>query len=99
MATTQLALTLPVPWLTLLAEVATLELAILELTRLELATDDELLLELIALDGVLDATLEGADEAAPTIPNGAGWLVQVRAEIQLLLFSQPQPLWVVTHSG
>lgn len=26
-------------------------------------------------------------------------LIQVEREIQLLLFSQPQPLWVVTHSG
>lgn len=25
--------------------------------------------------------------------------VQVEREIQLLLFSQPQPLWVVTHNG
>lgn len=34
-----------------------------------------------------------------TMPNGEGWLVQVDVEMQLLLFSYPQPLWVLTHTG
>lgn len=35
----------------------------------------------------------------PTMPNGAGWPTHVEVEIQLLLFSQPHPLGVVTHNG
>lgn len=35
----------------------------------------------------------------PTIPQGAGCEAQVEREIQLLLFSYPQPLWVFTHKG
>lgn len=35
----------------------------------------------------------------PTIPQGAGCEAQVEREIQLLLLSYPQPLWVFTHKG
>lgn len=36
---------------------------------------------------------------APTTPKGAGCAAQVVRLTQLLLPSQPQPVWVVTHSG
>ena len=38
-------------------------------------------------------------DADPTIPKGAGCDAQVVRLTQLLLFSQPQPAWVVTQSG
>ena len=59
-------------------------------------TEDE---ELERLDVV---TLELEDTPQPGAavkPNGEGCEVQVDLEIQLLLFSYPQPLWVVTHTG
>jgi hypothetical protein len=75
-----------------------------ELTELE---ERELLLDDL-LEAMLERTLEEPNEeldaldctqALPVIPNGDGWLVQVAREIQLLLFSYPQPLCVVTHRG
>jgi hypothetical protein len=60
----------------------------------ELADDLELLtVELVELTD--DLTLL----EVPTIPYGAGCPEQVTAEMQFLLFSQPHPLWVTTHSG
>src|SRR5690606_28374915 len=68
---------------------ATLEGALDEAT-LEGALDEA------TLDGVLEATLE----LLPlTGPYGAGRVLQVLREIQLWFCSQPQPLWVVEHSG
>jgi hypothetical protein len=62
----------------LLDEERTLE----ETTELEERTElDEL--DLIELE--LTAALETPQP--PTMPNGAGWLLQVATEIQLLLFS------------
>jgi hypothetical protein len=56
------------------------------------------------LERILDELSEEIDEldgtqAPPVTPKGEGWLVQVAREIQLLLFSYPQPLWVFTHNG
>lgn len=57
--------------------------------------DDETATDELELAGTLDDEL--GQDAPPTMPKGAGWLVQVLREIQLRLFSQPQPLWVVLH--
>lgn len=44
--------------------------------------------ELLELDGGSDEELTTLDELPQLLrPNGAGWLVQVAREIQLLLFS------------
>lgn len=87
-----------------------LELELEELLREELIKLDETL-ELIRLEELLErgALLElgalldlGALELTPphTKPPWLdGWVVQVLLEMQLLLFSQPQPLVVVTHDG
>jgi hypothetical protein len=57
--------------------------------------------ELVALERELDTEDGALDETpqTPVTPNGEGWLAQVVLEIQLLLFSYPQPLAVVTHNG
>ena len=68
--------------------------------ELELLLDDELeLLELELLEELLldEELLE--EEPPPTTPYGAGWDSQVLREIQLWLFSQPQPLCVFRHKG
>jgi hypothetical protein len=54
------------------------------------------LLLLLDAGAELGATL---DVALPSIPQGAGWLVQVERPTQLFWFSQPQPLAVVTQTG
>ena len=54
------------------------------------------LLLLLDAGAELGATL---DVALPSIPQGAGWLVQVERPTQLFWFSQPQPLVVVTQTG
>jgi hypothetical protein len=85
-----------------LDEVATLELlgvelevvATLELLGLEL--DVAGTLELLGLELDVAGTLELAGAELDDSPTT---LVQVEREIQLLLFSQPQPLCVVTHKG
>jgi len=64
-----------------LLEIELLETELLVFELLLVATDDELLLELETTDELLDFTLEALE--LPTIPNGAGWLLQVLAEIQL----------------
>ena len=78
-----------------------------ELIELGVLERDELIEELIEL-GVLErdelielGTEDALDEIphAPVTPKGEGWLVQVAGEIQLRLFSYPQPLVVVTHRG
>ena len=64
-------------------------LALLATDDVEDAEEDEgTLLELLTLDA-----------EPPTTPYGAGCEAQVLVAIQLVLFSQPQPLWVVPHSG
>lgn len=70
----------------------------------ELLEETILLLdELNRLDELERIELELSDELdkahPPTTPNGDGWLVQVEVEMQLLLFSYPQPLWVETQTG
>jgi hypothetical protein len=68
---------------------------------LEDATLDEMLLTkelLLEIAAALDELL-GVLEVLPSIPKGEGCDVHVLREIQLALFSQPQPLVVVTHSG
>jgi hypothetical protein len=87
-----------------------LELELDELLREELIRLDETL-ELIRLEELLDlgtllelgALLDlGALELTPphtSPPWLDGWVVQVLLDIQLLLFSQPQPLCVVTQDG
>lgn len=86
---------------------ATLDTEELEITldteELEITLDDtdelrgtELELTTLELDetGIEDATeLTPPDDEPPTT------FTQVERAIQLLLFSQPQPLWVVTHNG
>lgn len=59
----------------------------------------ELLLETILELELLDTGAELDDAVPPTIPKGEGCELQVLLEIQLRLLSQPQPLWVVVHSG
>ena len=61
--------------------------------RIELAT--ELAIEL----GADELATEELAMHADTIPNGAGWLLQVLRAIQLFWFSQPQPLCVMTQVG
>lgn len=51
-------------------------------------TDDE---ELERLDGAIELE-EIPQPGAAVKPKGDGWVVQVDLEIQLLLFSYPQPL-------
>jgi hypothetical protein len=87
-------------------ELGTLEA---ELGMLELERTDELLgmLELerelgITEDDELGRLEPGILEELPqpaVNPKGEGWLAQVVLEIQLLLFSYPQPLVVVTQTG
>ena len=62
-----------------------------ELTELD---ERELLEDDLTLEGTdeleiieLDDELETGQDAPPTTPNGEGWLLQVEAAIQLLLFS------------
>jgi len=79
------------------------------LGMLELERTDELLgmLELerelgITEDDELGRLEPGILEELPqpaVNPKGEGWLAQVVLEIQLLLFSYPQPLVVVTQTG
>lgn len=80
----------------LLELLATLLLRLEELLLLILLDEDTTLLttELELESGVLLAELP-----LPSMPKGAGCAAQVLREIQLWLFSQPQPLWVVTQSG
>jgi len=59
----------------------------------ELNTLDELERIELELNDELD------NEQPPMTPKGDGWVVQVEVEIQLLLFSYPQPLWVEVHTG
>ena len=80
--------------MTLLVLATLLMLTLLVLRLLDEAGRDELLDE------------AGRDEeertelaVAPTTPKGAGCAAQVVRLTQLLLPSQPQPVWVVTHSG
>jgi hypothetical protein len=76
------------------------------------ATDERELgaIELVvATDELLGATDErelgatelvvATDELLAMLEDPPTTLIQVEREIQLLLFSQPQPLWVLTHSG
>jgi hypothetical protein len=68
----------------------------------ELATEEGAVLLGVLLAGVLLAGLLLAGVLLvppPTMPKGAGWALQVLAEIQLLLFSYPQPELVTAHSG
>jgi len=74
------------------------------LEEITLLLDEERILEelntLEELDRIeleLNEELDRPHE--PTTPKGEGWLVQVDAEIQLLLFSYPQPLCVETQTG
>lgn len=60
---------------------------------------DELLGGTEELDRLVVTALDDTQLAAFTRPNGAGWVLQVLREIQLLLFSYPQPFVVVTHTG
>lgn len=105
MVATQLALTVPLAWLELLAELVLLDATELdesELDATELDATELLLLGELTLEAtleLLETRLEVVLELLPTMPKGAGWALQVLAEIQLWLFSQPQPLWVVTHRG
>ena len=73
-------------------------------TLLEVAGTLELLGRELEVAGILE--LLGRElldvtgvELPPTMPYGAGWDAQVEREIQLLLFSYPHPLCVVTHRG
>lgn len=88
--------------------VATLEL--LGATELVVATEellgaiDERELGATELVVVTDELLGAIDErelepGATLLAEPPTTLIQVEREIQLLLFSQPQPLWVVTHKG
>lgn len=87
------------------AELATLDAIdddLLDATELAIELIVELVTELLLeLTNELAAEL-ATDEVVPhaeTTPKGAGCVLQVLRAIQLLLFSHPQPLWVVTHSG
>jgi hypothetical protein len=84
-----------------------LELGAIELLGRELelgAIDDGTELEL-GLDGLKleeDTELEeglALELGAILLDVSPTTLVHVERAIQLLLFSQPQPLWVVTHNG
>lgn len=61
----------------------------LGVTELVVATDELL--------GVIDE--RELEPGAILLDDSPTTLIQVEREIQLLLFSQPQPLWVVTHRG
>lgn len=68
-----------------------------------LLDEERILEELNTLEELDRIELELNDELdkpqLPTTPKGDGWLVQVDVEIQLLLFSYPQPLCVETQTG
>ncbi len=53
----------------------------------------------VATDELLGITDERELELGAMLEDPPTTLIQVEREIQLLLFSQPQPLWVLTHSG
>nr|ACY24856.1 hypothetical protein [uncultured organism] len=54
----------------------------------------------VATDELLGATDERELElGAILLEESPTTLIHVEREMQLLLFSQPQPLWVVTHKG
>lgn len=67
----------------------TVEDGLLETIELLTELDDELLseLELTGTELLLSELLLEVTPQAATTPKGAGWLVQVEREIQLLLFS------------
>jgi len=87
----------------------------IELATLDAMADDlldaaELAIELItelATELLFELAIElntelATDEVVPqadTTPKGAGWVLQVLRAMQLFWSSQPQPLWVVTHTG
>lgn len=68
-----------------------------------LLLEERILDELNTLDELERIELELIDELdnaqPPTTPNGDGWVVHVEVEIQLLLFSYPQPLWAEVQTG
>lgn len=53
----------------------------------------------VATDELLGTTDERELELGAMLEDPPTTLIQVEREIQLLLFSQPQPLWVLTHRG
>lgn len=64
--------------------------------------DERMELELVAGADELErlVVMITLDELPQLVrPYGAGWLVQVVRDTQLLPFSYPQPLVVVTHTG
>lgn len=76
-----------------------------ELEERELLDEERMLDELTEVEELDLIELEVSDELETgqpgllTTPNGDGCVVQVAREIQLLLFSYPHPLCVVTHKG
>jgi hypothetical protein len=93
------------PLALLLEELRLLEERIEELLEeIMLLLDEERILEELNTVEELDRIeLELNDELdnphEPTTPKGDGWLVQVDVDIQLLLFSYPQPLCVEMQTG
>lgn len=76
-----------------------------ELAERELLDEERILDELIEIEELDLIELELIDELEAghpgllITPNGDGCAVHVAREIQLLLFSYPHPLCVVTHKG
>ncbi len=80
-------------------------LELTELAERELLDEERMLDELTDIEELDLIELELSDEldaGQPGLlitPNGDGCVAQVVREIQLLLFSYPHPLCVVTHKG
>ena len=65
----------------------------------ELLELDRIEEELLILDTELTLELDGGHDGGGAIGLPFGAVAQVLTDIQLLLFSQPQPLWVVWQMG